>query len=98
MDFDGKIIRDNPEAKILFKIIGEGKIDIDTGKSTSEIYIYGPEGTVDMKSNAEIYGSIIANKVILTAGAKMTFNKDSGEYRPNVDMGIYIQEIKTWSE
>ena len=77
---------------------GSGEINYKTGSSSSSLYVYAPEATVNLDANYLIIGSIIANNVNIGSGADVDFDETTGDFPSNVSIDMHSYEILEWLE
>ena len=95
-DYKGDIVIGN-DAKVIFFVEESGTMNLKTGSSVSNMYIYAPEADVSLTAGYLVVGSIIAENVILESGADITFSDSTGVYPEDVGIDMYSWEMSEWS-
>ena len=88
-------------ATTVFIVLDTGTVDFQTGNSTFEANIYGPNAEVTVRANCTGMGSILANNIILESGAEIHYDNASGGgdvYAEDLDLPTmgYIRDY--WNE
>jgi hypothetical protein len=89
----------NTAAKVVIIVCSSGgTINLKTGSTESNAYIYAPESDVLLKAGFVVNGSIVAKNVTLESGADVSFSKETGLYPSDFDFGVMSFEITDWYE
>jgi hypothetical protein len=97
MEYKGDLIC-GANAQVLFKVIDGGNVDLQTGNSTSNLYFYGPYADFSITASYAINGSIIGDNVNFQANGGVTFDEDTGEFSPSLDIDRSNYEILSIKE
>jgi hypothetical protein len=95
-DFKGDIVIGN-QAKVVLLVRESGDIQLKTGSSTANLYIYAPDADISLKANYLLIGSIIANNVSLSAGADIEFSPVTGVFPNDLGIDTFSYQSTEWS-
>lgn len=95
-DFKGDIIIGD-DAKVVLIVYSNGDINLKTGSSVSNLYIYAPTAEVSLKANYLVVGSIIAESINFESGADIEFSANTGVFPDDLGIDMYSFELSEWT-
>jgi hypothetical protein len=97
MEFKGDLKCVNG-AKILFKVIDGGTVNVKTGNSTSELFFYGPYADFNISAAYTVIGSLVGDNIKFSAKGGMEFDANKGEFSPKIEFDTFSYDIINMAE